>query len=99
MVDRLDGLHHYRIIGSHNQNDDIGDIRTTRPHFGKGLVARRIDKGNDIIIRGFDLIRADMLGNTARFACRNISPANGIKQAGFTVVNVTHYRNDRWPRQ
>ena len=27
MVNRLDGLHHDRIISRHNQNDDIGDIR------------------------------------------------------------------------
>ena len=46
MADRFFGLRHHAIIGGDNQNCDIGHVRPAGPHFGKGLVPRRIDERN-----------------------------------------------------
>ena len=98
MVDRLDGLRHHRIIRRHNQNHDIGDIGTTGAHFGKGLVAGRIDEGDGVAGLGLDLIGADMLGDAAGLASGHIRAADGVKKAGLAVVDMTHHRDNRRPR-
>ena len=98
MVDRLDRLHHHRIIGSHNKDHNIGDVGPAGPHFGKGLMARRIDKGDQISGHRVDLIGTDMLGDTARFACRHISAANCVQKTCLAVIDMAHNRDNRWPR-
>ena len=96
VVNRFDGLLHDAIISGNNKDDDVSDFRTTHPHFGKGFVARRVNKSDDIARFAFDLIGPDMLGDATRFASGNISRTNSVKNRGFTVVNVTHDSNNRW---
>ena len=99
MADSFNCLRHNAIIGSHDQNHNIGHFGTARAHFRKGLVTRRINKGNLVTFRRHNLICTDMLGNTAGFACGNVCLAQGIQQRSLTMVNVPHNRNHRCPRQ
>ena len=57
----------------------------------------RIQKRDALAVR-LNLVRADMLGNTAGFARRNRRFANGIEKRGFAVVNVAHDGHDRRAR-
>src|SRR5260221_5343481 len=68
VVDRLDGLRHDAVIGGYDEDDDVGDLRTTRAHGGEGLVARRVDGHDPVPIRPLDLVRTDSLRDAARLA-------------------------------
>ena len=98
MVDRLDRLRHDRVIGSNNENDDVGDVGTARTHLGEGLVARRINKGDGVTGLRADLVRADMLCNATGFAGSHIGTADCIEKACLAVVDMAHDGNDRGPR-
>ena len=94
VVDGLDGLGHDAVIGSNDQNRDIGHIRAAGTHGGKGFVARRIQEGNGAAV-DIDLVSADGLGNAAGFACGNVSGTDAVQDGSFAVVNVAHNNNDR----
>ena len=64
MLHSLDSLRHYPVIGRHHEDDDVRAPGATRPHRGKGRVARSIQEGNHAVV-GFNVICADMLGNPA----------------------------------
>ena len=58
-------------------------------------MTRRI-KNRDLIAGfQFDLIGTDMLRDAARFAGRHIRCPQRVQQRCFTVVDMTHNRNDR----
>ena len=94
VLDGLDGLRHDAIVSGDDENDDIGRIRTTCTHGGKGGVTRGIKEG-DSALRGLHAVGADVLGNTTRFAGDDFGLADVVEQRGFTVVNVAHDGHDR----
>ena len=98
VVNRFDRLRHHSIIRRDHQNDDVGDLRTARPHRGKGRVARCIEEAQNLTVVGCDLIGTDVLRDTARFAGLNLGFADRVKQRCLTVVNVAHDRDDRRTR-
>ena len=67
MVDRLNGLRLYTIIGRHHQNNEICHLCATRTHRAECLMARGVEKRNRAFVCR-DAIGADMLRNPARFA-------------------------------
>ena len=97
MRDGFFGLRHHAVIGGDDQNHQVSRLRAARTHGGKRLVARCIEEGNHAL-RRFDVIRANVLGNPARFTRCHARFANGIEQRGFTVIDVTHDRNHRRTR-
>ncbi|OPZ98921.1 MAG: hypothetical protein BWY71_01122 [Planctomycetes bacterium ADurb.Bin412] len=87
MVNGFFGLGHHSIIGGHHQYRDIGHICPPCPHFGKGFVARGIQKGNPalaIIIQ----VRADVLGNTAGLSGYHAGTPNPVQQGGLAVIHM-----------
>ena len=94
MVDRLDGLRHDAVVGSHDQDDNVGHLGTAGTHGRKGGVARGIDEG-DLAVVDHDLRSTDGLGNTARLAGSDAGVTNGVEQARLAVVDVTHDGDDR----
>ena len=44
VVKRLERLGHHTVVGSNDQDHDIGDLGATGTHLGKGLVARSIEE-------------------------------------------------------
>ncbi len=94
MIDRLYRLRHNAIIGSNNQDCNIGNISTSCTHCGKCLVSRCIQE-RDIFALILHLICTDMLGNSAGFSGSNMGIADSVQNRSLTVVNVTHNNNNR----
>ena len=94
MVDGLDGLGHDAVIGSDDQNRDIGHVRAAGTHGGECLVARRVEEGDQAVV-DLDLISTDGLCDAAGLARGNIGLADGVKDTGLAVVNVAHDADDR----
>ena len=98
MADRLDRLLHDAVIGGHYQHHDIGHIGAPRAHRGKRLMTWRIDKGDLPAALQADSIGADMLGDAAGFAGRDIGLAQRVEQRGLAVVDMAHDGDDRRAR-
>ena len=77
VADGFDGLRHDAIIGSDDQNDDVGDVGASCAHFGKGRVPWGIDE-SDLLAMDFLLIGADGLGDAARFPFGDVRRADGV---------------------
>ena len=96
MVDGLHGLWHDAVIGSNHEDSQVGGLSTTSTHGGKGLVTRGIQEGNGAfavhVYRG--LVCTNTLGDAAFLAGALVGLADGVQQAGLTVVNVTHDGDD-----
>ena len=78
MVNGLLGLRHYTVIGSDNDNNQIGNLGTPGTHCGKGLMSRCIQEGNPLSLYIY-LIGTDMLGNTTKLAFCNMCLTDGIQ--------------------
>ena len=95
MGNRLNRLGHDGIVSGNHQHNNVGHIRTARPHRGKGGVARGVEEGQNLPLIGFHLIGTDVLGDTTGFARDHIGLADRIQKRGLAVVNVAHDRHDR----
>ena len=94
MGDRLECLRHEAVIRCHDNDDDVRDIGAAGAHGGEGGVAGCVEEG-DFLAIALDAVGADVLGDAARFACRNTGLANGIEKGGFAMVDMAHESNDR----
>ena len=97
MVDRLDRLGHDTVVGSHDQNDDVGHLGATGTHSRKGGVTGGIDEG-DLAVVDHDLRSTDGLRNAARLAGSNAGVTDGVEEARLAVVDVAHDGDDRCAR-
>ena len=97
MINCFDRLRHDAVIGRHYQNNDVSDVRAARPHRGESGVAGRIDKSYFRFFV-FNLIRADVLGNSTGFTRRHSRLADCVQQRSFAVIDVTHKSDDRTTR-
>src|SRR5262249_42893890 len=79
MLDRLDRLRHDAVVSSDDQHYNVGGLRTASAHRRKGGVARGIEERYPPL-RGLDVVRPDMLRNTARLASGNLRAANVVEQ-------------------
>ncbi len=99
VLDGLDGLGHDAVVGGHHQHHDVGDVGAARPHGGERRVAGGVEEGHGLAVLQPHLIGADMLGDAAVFAGRNVGRAQGVQQRGLAVVDVTHDRHHGGARQ
>ena len=90
VIDGLDRLRLYTVVGGHHQHDDVGDLGTALAHGGERLVARRVDEGDLVPERRHDLIGADMLGDAAGLLGHDIGRADCVEQRGLAVIDVAH---------
>src|SRR3990172_5739736 len=94
MGERFTGLRLHPVVCRNYQNDNVGDLSSPGAHSGKGCMTRRIDEGY-LFSLIFHLVGTDMLGNaTMLFGCE-IRFADGIKECGLSMVNVSHERDHR----
>ena len=98
VADRLDRLLHDAVIGGDHQHHDVGDVGAARAHRGKGLMAGRVDKGDLPAAAQIDPIGADMLGDAAGLAGRDIGFAQRVEQRGLAVVDMAHHGDHRRAR-
>ena len=71
----LDRLGHDTVICSDDENNNVCRLGTTGSHGGERLVARSINERQGMPVL-FDLIGADVLGNSTGLTCNNIRIAN-----------------------
>lgn len=101
VVQRLDRLGHHTVVGRHHEDRDVGRLGTTGTHGGERLVTRGVDEGDATLFAvdlGRDLVRTDVLRDTAGLARDDVRLADGVQQSGLTVVDVTHDGHDRRTR-
>ena len=60
-------------------------------------MARRVEEDDALAVVG-DLARADVLGDAAALAGRDLGRADRVEQARLAVVDVTHDGHDRGAR-
>ena len=99
VIDGFHRLRHDAVVGRHHQHDDVGDLGAARAHGGEGRVAGRVDESDLGARRRGDLVSADVLGDAAGFACRDVRRADGIEQRRLAVVDMAHDGNDRRARR
>ena len=85
------------IICSDNEYSDISNFSATSTHRGESFVTWSIDESNCAIYTimfMMNLIRTNMLSNSASFRTKDFSLANRIQKSCLTVINVTHHSNN-----
>ena len=95
MCDSLLGGRHDRVIGSDDDNRDIGNLSTTGTHSGKCLVTWGIKECNPTAVLKLHVISTDVLGNTTSLTSDNICLTDIVEERSLTMVNVTHHCNNR----
>ena len=95
VVNSLNGLGHYSVVGGYYQYRYIGYLSSSGPQSGKSFVARCIEECYFFPTFQLNLGSTDMLGYTPFFSTGYIGFSNTVEQGSFTVINVTHYDNHR----
>jgi len=96
VVDGFDGLRLHAIIRSNDENDDIGDLCSAGSHGGKRLVTRRIQE-DKLTLRVIDEVSTNMLGDPACLTRSHIRFPDSVQKGCFSVVDMSHDRDDRRP--
>src|SRR5215207_3961024 len=97
VVDRLARLRLHAVVGGDDDHRDVGHLGAARAHGGERLVAGRVEE-RDLLVAVVDLIGADVLGDAARLAGRDLGLADRVEQRRLAVVDVSHDRDDRRTR-
>src|SRR5664280_2178500 len=100
VVERLDRLRLHPVVGRDDQHHDVGGLGAAGAHCGEGLVARRVDEGDQPFLAGdlgAHLVGPDVLGDPARLAFGHPGGPDGVEQLGLAMVDVTHDRDHRRP--
>ena len=94
VANSFNGLWHHTVVCSHHQHHDVGDLCTACAHFGERSVTWCVNKRDGLAIF-FNLVCTDVLSDSTSFTGHYVCRTNAVEQCGFTVVNVTHHR-DNW---
>ena len=98
VLDGLDRLRHHAVIGRHDQDHQVSDLRAAGTHCGEGLVTRRVDENHRMAVRRLDLVGADSLRDAAGLAGGDLGLADRVEDGCLSVVDVTQDRDDGGPR-
>src|SRR6476620_1351161 len=101
VVERLDGLRHHAVVSGDDEDRDVGDLGTTGTHGGERLVARGVDEGDravDALVHLVDLVVSFVVAAATGLTAGDILVADGVEQAGLSVVDVAHDGHDRRTR-
>ena len=104
VIDSFERLRHHAVVGSHHQHDDVGGLGAAGTHAGERFVAGRIEEhdlapvGGRFSVHDPNFVGADVLRDSAGFAFRDGSRANGVEQRSLAVIDVSHDGNHGRPR-
>lgn len=79
MVNGFLGLGHYAVVGRDDQHHDVGNVSAASAHPGERFMTRRIDE-DDLSTFNFNVIGADVLGDAAGLAARDVRFPDGVEQ-------------------
>ena len=97
VVDRLERLGHDAVVGGDDDDRDVGHLGAAGSHRRERLMARRVEEDDALAVVG-DLAGADVLGDAAPLAGRDLGRPDRVEQAGLAVVDVAHDGHDRRAR-
>ena len=80
MSDSLLSSRHHSIVGSDDDDCDIGNLSTTGTHGGKRLVTRSIKECDATTILQAHVVSTDVLGDTTSLTSNYISVADMVEQ-------------------
>src|SRR5450759_1073842 len=90
-------LWHNAIISCNHYDCYVSDLSTAGTHGSKSFMTRSIKESDLAPVLKNNSIGSDMLCNPPCFTCYHIGIPDIIQQLCFTVVNMSHYSNDRRP--
>ena len=93
MINCLNRLGHYSIVGSYDDHCDVRELSASCSHGGEGGVARGVNEGDELVT-GFDLVCTNMLCDAASLSSGHIRLADGVEQGRLSVVYVAKNRHD-----
>src|SRR5450830_288454 len=94
VLDSFNGLRHHAVVRCNYQDHDVSSLGTTGTHCGKCGVTRGVEERDHAAI-SFNVVRTDVLGDTAGFASSYLGTTDVVEQRGLTVVDVAHYGHNR----
>ena len=94
MVDGLLGLRHDVVIGSHDDDGNVGDLCTTGTHGGERLMTGCIKEGDMAAIGQGDVVCTDVLGDTTGLTCNHVGLSDIVEQRCLAMVHMAHHRDD-----
>ena len=97
VADRLERLGHDAVVRRDDDDRDVGHLRAAGTHRRERLVARRVEEDDALAVVG-DLARADVLGDAAALAGRDLGRPDRVEEARLAVVDVAHHGDDRGAR-
>ena len=92
--DRLERLGHDPVVGRDDDHRDVGHPGAAGTHRGERLVTRRVEEDDAAAVLD-DLAGADVLGDAAPLAGRDLGRPDRVEQARLAVVDVAHDGHDR----
>ena len=94
VVDGFLGLRHDVVVGSDDDDGDVGDLCTTGTHGGESLVARGVEEGDVASVLETYVVGTDVLCDATSLAGDDVGLADVVEQRSLTVVHVTHDGDD-----
>ena len=95
MGDGLLGGRHHGVVGSDDDDGDIGHLGTTGTHGGERLVTRGIKEGDATAVLQFHVVGSDVLRDTACLTSDDVGIAHVVEERCLTVVHMAHDGDDR----
>ena len=80
VADRFDRLRHHGVVGRHDENHDVRDLRAARPHRRKRLVAGRVEESDRAPLGENHVIGADVLRDPAGLARDHVGAPDAVQQ-------------------
>ena len=96
MRNRLNCLRHHTVIRRDDKDHDIGHRSAPGTHQREGFMTRRIQERN-VSVSYLNLVRPDMLGDSAVLLLDHVRFADRVEQRRLAVIDVPHDRHDRRP--
>ena len=94
MSNSLLGLGHDIVIGSNDDDGDVGNLSTTGTHSGERFVTGSIEECHMTTILQSHVVCTDVLGDTTSLTSDYVGLTYIVEQRGLTMVYVTHHGND-----
>ena len=94
VINRLDRLRHDSVVGRDHEHDNVSHIGAARAHGCECRVTRRVEESNFVTFM-IDSVCADVLSNSAGFACRDARLADRVHEGSLSMIDMSHESDDR----
>lgn len=94
VVDTLYGLRFDSFIRSHDDDGDVGELRSSGAHDGEGLMSGSIQECYPVPVL-LDLVGTDLLGDSSGFSCCDVRLADIVEDRRLPVIDMPHDADDR----